>query len=61
MPQLPGSVQRTAIYVDGFNFYYGAVKSTPCKWLDFMKLFRELPISPRANCRLDSADRRKGI
>jgi uncharacterized LabA/DUF88 family protein len=25
---------RTAIYIDGFNFYYGAVKGTPYKWLD---------------------------
>ena len=27
------------VYVDGFNFYYGAVKGTPYKWLDFNKLF----------------------
>ncbi len=26
---------RTYIYIDGFNFYYGAVKDTPYKWLDF--------------------------
>ena len=25
---------RTAIYIDGFNFYYGAVKDTAYKWLD---------------------------
>lgn len=25
---------RTAIYVDGFNLYYGAVKNTNYKWLD---------------------------
>lgn len=25
---------RTAIYIDGFNFYYGAVKNTPHKWLN---------------------------
>ena len=30
---------RTYIYIDGFNFYYGAVKDTPYKWLDFKKLF----------------------
>lgn len=29
---------RTRIYIDGFNFYYGAVKGTPWKWLDFSKL-----------------------
>lgn len=33
---------RTYIYVDGFNFYYGAVKGTPFKWLDFMALFKKL-------------------
>ena len=25
---------RTAVYIDGFNFYYGAVKDTTYKWLD---------------------------
>jgi uncharacterized LabA/DUF88 family protein len=25
--------------VDGFNFYYGAVRNTPYKWLDFKRLF----------------------
>jgi len=29
---------RTIIYVDGFNFYYGAVKDTPYRWLDFKQL-----------------------
>ena len=28
----------TYVYVDGFNLYYGAVKSTPYKWLDVSKL-----------------------
>lgn len=31
---------RTYVYIDGFNFYHGAVKGTPYKWLDFMALFR---------------------
>jgi hypothetical protein len=31
---------RTIVYIDGFNFYYGSVyygsvKGTPYKWLDF--------------------------
>ncbi len=26
------------IYVDGFNLYYGAVKKTPYKWLDLLKI-----------------------
>ncbi len=33
---------RTYIYIDGFNFYYGAVKNTPYKWIDFKKLFENL-------------------
>src|SRR3990172_6660857 len=32
----------TNIYIDGFNFYYGAVKGTPYKWLDFSALCRIL-------------------
>lgn len=35
MPQ-----SRTNVYIDGFNFYYGCVKGTPYKWLDFDKLCR---------------------
>lgn len=30
---------RTSIYIDGFNLYYGAVKNTPYKWLDFKAAF----------------------
>jgi len=33
---------RTYIYIDGFNFYYGAVKDTSYKWLNFKKLFESL-------------------
>ena len=33
---------RTLIYIDGFNFYYRAVKGTPYKWLDFKSLFTHL-------------------
>jgi uncharacterized LabA/DUF88 family protein len=32
----------TNVYIDGFNFYYGAVKGTPYKWLDFSTLCRIL-------------------
>ena len=30
---------RTLVYIDGFNFYYGRLKSTPFKWLNFYTLF----------------------
>lgn len=33
---------RTHVYVDGFNFYYGCVRGTPFKWLDFHELFTRL-------------------
>ena len=33
---------RTIIYVDGFNFYYGAVRGTPHKWLDLERCFLRL-------------------
>ena len=33
---------RTNIYIDGYNFYYLAVKGTPYKWLDFKSLFEKL-------------------
>ncbi len=36
---------RTYIYIDGFNFYYGVVKGTTYKWLDFMALFKKV-LSP---------------
>lgn len=36
---------RTAVYIDGFNFYYGAVKDTAYKWLD-LKLLCETILQP---------------
>ena len=38
---------KTIVYIDGFNFYYGAVKDTPHKWLDFEAFCRLL--LPRGN------------
>lgn len=29
---------KVSVYVDGFNLYYGAVKDTPYKWLDFNRM-----------------------
>lgn len=29
---------RTIVYIDGFNLYYRALRSTPYKWLDLYKL-----------------------
>jgi hypothetical protein len=33
---------RTIVYIDGFNFYYGAVRATSYKWLDMEKCFLKL-------------------
>lgn len=33
---------RTRVYIDGFNFYYGAVKGTPFRWLNPLLLTRHL-------------------
>ena len=41
------SPSKTIVYIDGFNFYYGAVKGTPHKWLDFEAFCRLL--LPRDN------------
>lgn len=29
---------RTHLYIDGFNFYYGCLKGSPCKWLNPARL-----------------------
>jgi uncharacterized LabA/DUF88 family protein len=41
---------RTYVYVDGFNFYYGAVKDTRHKWLDLMALFKRV-LDPKYDIR----------
>ena len=33
---------RTAIYIDGWNFFYGMLKGTPWKWLDPKELCRHM-------------------
>lgn len=32
----------TAVYVDGYNFYYGRIRGTPYKWIDVVMLFERL-------------------
>lgn len=36
---------RTIVYIDGFNFYYGALRDTRWKWLDPVQLFQRV-LSP---------------
>ena len=33
---------KVNVYVDGFNLYYGALKTTPYKWLDLLRLCQAL-------------------
>ena len=33
-----GTEMRTKVHVDGFNLYYGALKGTPFRWLDPVRL-----------------------
>jgi uncharacterized LabA/DUF88 family protein len=35
-------VANLVAYIDGFNFYYGAVKHTPYKWINFRSLLQDL-------------------
>ncbi|MDE2236170.1 MAG: NYN domain-containing protein [Gammaproteobacteria bacterium] len=39
---MKGRQHRTIVYVDGFNFYYGAVRGTSWKWLDPVALFHKV-------------------
>jgi len=41
---------HTMIYVDGFNLYYGALKGTAYKWLNFEALFARV-FSQQQDCR----------
>ena len=34
--------QRSDVYIDGLNLYYGALRDSPYRWLDLMKLSRGL-------------------
>jgi hypothetical protein len=36
------ALHRTIVYVDGFNFYYRAIRGTPWKWLDSVALFQKV-------------------
>jgi hypothetical protein len=40
LPGEPFSLKnRTIVYIDGFNLYYGAIKGTPYKWLNLQRYF----------------------
>lgn len=35
-------MSKVSVYVDGFNFYYGALKSTPYRWVNVAALCRAM-------------------
>ncbi len=35
-------VRKTAVYIDGYNLYYGCLRGTPFKWLDVVALFERV-------------------
>lgn len=37
-----GQPLKTAVYVDGYNLYYGRLRGTPFKWLDLVTFFDNL-------------------
>jgi hypothetical protein len=37
----PCTLERTIVYIDGFNLYYRALRGTPHKWLDIAKIGRD--------------------
>jgi uncharacterized LabA/DUF88 family protein len=39
---VPDPIQKTAIYIDGYNLYYGRLRNTAYKWLDVVALFEAL-------------------
>ena len=47
---MPAAKPRTAVYIDGFNLYYGALKGTPYKWLDLDRYFRLLRPNDDLQC-----------
>lgn len=41
---------KTAVYIDGYNLYYGRLRGTPYKWLDVVALFQHIvhTVEPRS-------------
>lgn len=53
---------KTALYIDGFNLYYSAVKGTPLRWLNPVSVLNPqrisgpgAPTQPRPNAGLQRA------
>lgn len=44
----------TAVYIDGYNLYYGRIRGTPYKWLDVVTLFEHLLHGQNPHAELNS-------
>jgi uncharacterized LabA/DUF88 family protein len=42
VPTHQKSAKKTAVYIDGYNLYYGRLRGTAFKWLDVVLLFQKL-------------------
>lgn len=45
--------QRTAVYIDGYNLYYGRLRGSPHKWLDLVRLIENILADRDQNERLE--------
>jgi len=41
--------RRVAVYVDGYNLYYGRLRGSTCKWLDLVRLLEDILIKRDQN------------
>jgi uncharacterized LabA/DUF88 family protein len=42
VPSKEASSRKTAVYIDGYNLYYGRLRGTPFKWFDIVRFFEAL-------------------
>jgi uncharacterized LabA/DUF88 family protein len=47
-------IKKTAVYIDGYNLYYGRLRGTPYKWLDLPVLFDKLMTEQDPNCVIEA-------
>jgi uncharacterized LabA/DUF88 family protein len=50
--ELPKIFLKTAVYIDGYNLYYGRLRGTGFKWLDVVRLFDDLLLKRSQNERM---------
>jgi uncharacterized LabA/DUF88 family protein len=48
--------KKTAVYIDGYNLYYGRLRGTSFKWLDVFQLFQSLLVHRNQNESLEQVN-----